>query len=29
VPEQLYDEYVQESIDTLRQYIGTTQTARA
>jgi hypothetical protein len=29
VPEQLYDEYVQESIDTLRQHIGATQTARA
>jgi hypothetical protein len=29
VPEQLYDEYVQESIDTLRQHIGAQQTARA
>jgi D-psicose/D-tagatose/L-ribulose 3-epimerase len=29
VPEQLYDEYVQESIDTLRQHIGAQQAARA
>src|SRR5215204_608680 len=29
VPEQLYDEYVQESIDTLRRHIGAQQAARA
>ena len=29
VPEQLYDQYVQESIDTLRQHIGAQQAARA
>ena len=29
VPEELYDQYVQESIDTLRQHIGARQGARA
>ena len=29
VPEQLYDEYVQESIDCLREHIGAQQAARA
>jgi D-psicose/D-tagatose/L-ribulose 3-epimerase len=29
VPEELYDEYVQESIDILRQHIGAQQAARA